>query len=311
MKKILITDSLFVFPEHERALQDAGYEIERLNKANASEEELIHAIKGKVGYILGGVEKVTDKIIDAADELKAIAFTGSDWRNFIPGHEKATKRGIAIANTPGANTYAVTEYTLTLILAMTRHLFELGRGGNRSFMTTHSLNKLTIGIIGMGHIGSQLAVILNALGVKKILYYSRTPKPKIENQTNARFVDTETLLHESDIVSLHVSKEIGRDFIDKNELAKMKDGALLVNCGFTGGVNKDALYEELKIGRLRAAQDDPMEDERFDSLPMSTWFCSNSHSAYNTFEANKKASDMATQSLINLLAANEDQYRVN
>lgn len=85
--KILITDNLFIFSEHEEQLKNTGYEIERLNKPQATEEELTEAIKGKVGYILGGIEKVTDKVIDAAEQLKVIVFTGSDWRQFIPAHQ--------------------------------------------------------------------------------------------------------------------------------------------------------------------------------------------------------------------------------
>jgi D-3-phosphoglycerate dehydrogenase len=309
--KILITDSLFIYPEHERLLTEAGYEIERLDKPEASEEELMEVIKGKVGYILGGIEKITDNVIDASDELKAIVFTGADWRNFISGSRRAIERGIAIASTPGANTYAVAEYTLTIILAMVRHLFELGRTGEEKFQTVHSLNELTIGIVGMGHIGTRMATILKELGAKKILYYSRTRKFEVEGRAGAEFVDMDTLLRESEIVTLHVSKEVGADFIAKDELAKMKDGALLVNCGFTGGVNKDALFDELKSGRIRAAQDDPMDDERFDALPISAWFNSNSHTAYNTYEANKTASDMATQSVLNLLSTGKDSYRVN
>lgn len=308
--KILVTDSLFIFPEHEKALQDAGYEVERLDKPEATEEELVVAVKGKVGYILGGVEQITDKVIEAADELKAIAFTGADWRHFVPGHTKATKNGVAISSTPGANTYAVAEFTLTLILAMTRNLFELGRTGTKKFQTVHSLNELAVGIVGMGHIGTRMAMILKSLGAKKILYYSRTRKPEVENETGAEFVEMDRLLRESDIVTLHVSKEIGTDFIGKDELSKMKDGTLLINCGFTGGVNKDALYEELKRGRIRAAQDDPIDD-RFNSLPTSIWFSSNGHTAYNTHEANKTASDMATQSLLSLLSTGNDQYKVN
>ena len=103
---ILVTDSLFVFPEHEKVLRDAGYEIERLDKAEATEDELVHSIKGKVGYILGGIEKVTEKVIDAADSLKVIAFTGSDALSFIPAHQKATEHGITITTTPGANSYS-------------------------------------------------------------------------------------------------------------------------------------------------------------------------------------------------------------
>lgn len=309
--KILITDSLFIFKEHEDAIIAAGYEIERLDKPAATEEELIAHLAGKVGYILGGIEKVTDKVIESSMDLKAIAFTGADWRNFIPGHAKATERGISIASTPGANTYAVAEFTLTLILAMTRNLFELGRTGTKTFQTTHSLNELTVGILGVGNIGMRMARSLNALGAKKVLYYSRTRKPELEHEIGIEFVDMNTLLAASDILTIHASKEIGADVISKDELAKMKDGALLINCGYTDAVNRDALYEELHAGRLRAAQDDPVEEGRFKALPFSIWFTSNGHTAYNTFEANKTASDMATQSLINLLEQGQDKYKVN
>lgn len=309
-KTILITDSLFIFPEHENVLKNAGYEIERLDKPNATEEELIKAIKSKAGYILGGIEKITDKVIDAADELKAIIFTGSDWLNFIPGHELATKKGIAIANTPGANTYAVSEYTISMILAMTRNIFELGRTGKTSFQVRPSLRELTVGIIGMGHIGSKVAGMLKGLEAGKIIYNSRQQKPEIEKQTGAIFTDLETLLKTSDIVTLHFSKQAGAGFIDENKLALMKDGALLVNCGFTGAINNEALYKELKSGRLRAVQDDPVEP-KFNDLPLSVWFSSNSHTAFNTHEANLKASDMATGSMINLLSTGNDRYKVN
>jgi lactate dehydrogenase-like 2-hydroxyacid dehydrogenase len=193
---------------------------------------------------------------------------------------------------------------------MTRNVFELGRTGDKKFQTTRSLNQLTVGIIGMGRIGSLVASHLHAVGVKEILYYSREQKPEIEKSTGAKFVSMDDLLSQSDIVSLHASKEAGTGYIGKDQLAKMKDESLLINCGFTGSVDADALYGELSIGRLRAAQDDPM-DERFNSLPFSIWFNSNSHTAFNTHEANKVASDMATISLLNLHETGEDEYKVN
>lgn len=308
--KILVTDTLFILPEHEKVIQDAGYEIERLDTPTASEELLIEHISGKAGYILGGIEKVTDGVIDAADALKVIAFTGTDFRGFIPGYQRAMSRGIAITAAPGANAFAVAEYTITLVLAMTRNIFELGRTGTKKFQTTGSLNECVVGIVGMGNIGMRVARSLSALGAKEILYYSRTQRPDAEKASGARFVSLEQLLSESDIVTLHVSKEAGEGFIGKDQLALMKDGALLVNCGFTGGVEVDSLYEELKSGRLRAAQDEP-GDERFNGLPLSACFNSNSHTAYNTFEANRTASDLATTSLLNILETGKDQYRVN
>src|SRR4051812_12441903 len=97
MANILITDSLFIGSEEEARLKEAGHTFERLDKPCATEDELVEAIKGKTGYILGGIESVTERVIESADELKAIAFTGSGYREFIPGWELATKRGVAIS----------------------------------------------------------------------------------------------------------------------------------------------------------------------------------------------------------------------
>lgn len=212
---ILITDTLFIFPEHEKLIKAAGYDIERLDTPTATEEQLIEKIKGKVGYILGGIEHVTDKVINAADALKVICFTGSDWRSFIPAHAAATKKGIAIANAPGANSYAVAEYTLALMLSMTRNLFELGRAGEKKFQTTKTLRDQVVGIIGMGKIGTRVATNLNAIGVKKILYYSRERKLEVEKKIGATFVQLNDLLASSDIISFHASKEAGSGFLGK------------------------------------------------------------------------------------------------
>lgn len=78
--KILITDTLFIFDTHLKQLELAGYEIERLSKPDATEDELCQAVKGKVGYILGGIEKITGKVIESADKLKVIVFTGSGYQ---------------------------------------------------------------------------------------------------------------------------------------------------------------------------------------------------------------------------------------
>lgn len=125
MKQILITDSLFIFPEHEQQLRDAGYKIARLDKPEATEEELVEAIRGKTGYILGGLEHVTEKVIDAADELKAIVFTGIGYKGFIPAWEYALQKGIALENVPDGPTQAVAEWSITAALTMTRGIFEL------------------------------------------------------------------------------------------------------------------------------------------------------------------------------------------
>ena len=304
-KKILVTDRLFIFDEHIKQLEAAGYEVERLDKPNASEDELRKAVKGKVGYILGGIEKVTDKVIESADQLKAIIFTGTAWKGFVLGHELATKRGIAIANAPHANAGTVAEWAFAGALAMTRNLFSLGRTGDKTFQTTHSLNELRVGIVGLGHIGSRLAELFYSAGAKEIVYWSHS-----EKQSSFKHLELNELLKQSDIVCFCVSVDAGHGWLDKEKVALLKDGALLT-CLTDDVLNEDDLLKELEGGKIRAFLDWTPKDEGYKSLPLDVFFCSNESTAYNTHAANKLASDWATQSLLNLLSNGKDQYLVN
>lgn len=307
---ILVTDTLFIFDEHIKQLEQAGFRIERLEKPDATEEEMCAAIKGKVGYILGGLEKVTPAVIEAADELKAIAFTGSDWQGFIPAYAQATEKGIVIANAPGANAYAVAEYTVALMLMMIRRVLELGSTGTSKFMTTHSIIDARVGLLGMGHIGETVARMLVGLGVTDIVYWSRQAKPELQDELGIKFVPLEELVSTSDIISPHIPSSAG-EVLSKDLLRTVKDGTVLINTGSKETYNNDGLYDLLVDQKARAAFDDPINEARFDKLTADVWFYSNTTTAYNTHEAAKTASDMATQSIINLLATGQDDYRVN
>ncbi|MBI4268670.1 hypothetical protein HY627_02475 [Candidatus Uhrbacteria bacterium] len=304
--KILITDSLFIFPEHEQRIRDAGYEVERLNKVEATEEELVAAITGKVGYILGGIEKVTQKVIDTGDELKAIVFTGIGYKEFIPAWEYAKSKGIAIANTPDTPTHAVAEWALAVTLAMNRGIFELGPTGDKKFLTTKGLEGQRVGIIGLGRIGKHIAEILSLFRPACISYWSRHSR----SEEGVTYQELDTLLAQSDIVFLCVSKDAGNNFIGAKELARMKQGALLVMFGHEGLVDEEALLKELQNRRIRGASDSIGKDEAFKKLPLSHWFRFNASNAFNTETELKLTSDTATDSLLNLLANGEDKNRV-
>ncbi len=309
--KILITDSLFIFKEHEKMLTDAGYEIERLDTPTASEDQLIEAIKGKVGYIIGGIEKTTNKIVDAADALKAMVFTGIGYKEYILNWEYVTKKGIAIANTPDAPTFAVSEWALAATLAMQRNLFDLGPSGTKKFFTTKGIEGQNIGIIGLGRIGSQITKMLQPFRPGKIQYYSRHRHEEREKELGISYATLENLLKESDIVYLCVSKDAPDNLLGAKEFALMKDGSLLVTFVNAVITDENALLKELKSGRLRAASDHPLTDPSSKELPISTWYCSNTSTAFNTFNELKTTSDAATKSLINLLKTGKDEYKVN
>jgi glyoxylate reductase len=311
MRKILITDSLFIFREHEKLLADAGFAFERLDKASPTEDELISALGGKEGYILGGIEKLTDKVIDGADSLKAIVFTGIGYKDFIPNYEYVTQKGIAIANTPDGPTYAVAEWALAMALAMNRNIFDLGRLGEKNFMTSKGIEGQRVGIIGLGRIGSQIVRMIRNFRPAGISYYSKHRHEDVEEELDISYLEFKKLLSESDIIFLCVSKEAGDNFIGKSELAVMKEGALLISCMSPGIVDDEALLSELKTGRIRAASDHPMKDESSKNLPLGVWYCFNASNAFNTFNELKITSDMATRSIINLLTTGQDKNKVN
>lgn len=311
---ILITDTLFIANKHERLLKNMGFSIERIDSPQLSEEELCEAIKGKVGYILGGIEIVTSKVIEAADKLKAIAFTGAGYTEFIPAYKQATKKGILISNTPGGNADAVAEFSIMLMLMMIRQINDLGRCGQKSFQTTPSLKDKTIGLIGLGRIGLLVAHYLKALGVKNILYFSNHRKFHLENGLGISFVQKDDLLSRSDIISLHISKEAGDEFISNADLRLMQKETILINTSFPDIVDLKTLYELLEENKIRVAFDKKPEiDSSYDFSKFSpnNCFYSNSQTAFNTIKAIETVSEMATRSIINLLTVKNDTFCVN
>lgn len=306
--KVLVTDTLFITDDHVKQIETAGYEVQRLEKTAATEDELIDALKGKVGYILGGIEKVTDKVIEAAKDLKVIAFTGADWQALITGWEKAKEKGIKISNAPGANSPAVAEFALTMTLAMQRNLLELGRTGEVGFQTSETLQNAQVGVIGAGHIGSKIIKMLSAFSPTKVRYYARNKHPEVEAD-GAEYADLKTLLTSSDVIIVAAPGSAGTIF-DKTAIDSLKDNALLVTISPRNHIDFDALLERLQKGTLRAAIDWPAPNDEYKKLPLHTWFGTNNHTAYNTKEVIQICSDMGTQSLLNLLDKGEDQYQV-
>jgi D-3-phosphoglycerate dehydrogenase len=309
-KRILITDTLFIFDSHVKQLADAGFEVERLEKLKASEAELIAAIKGVHGYILGGIENVTAPVIEAADVLEAICFTGSGYSEFIPAHEEATRKGIAIAAAKGANAVDVAEFAIGLIFEMVRN-FPLLRTRNQakgnSFYTARRLHGLTVGVIGYGKIGSEVVRLARALGMN-VLVYSRTKPDNLP--AGVHYADISTLLAKSDVVTLHVNKLHGSNVLGIAQLNLMKKGAILVNAAFPEAVDNKALLAKIKAKEIRATFDAaPHED--FNECEIGYYNFSNAPTAFNTQEALSDTSDRSTKSIINLLTKADDSDVVN
>lgn len=303
--KILVTDSLFIFDEHVKRMEAAGFEVERLDKTFATKEEMIAALKDKQGYICGGLEKVDAGVIKTAKSLKVVSVLASGYTEFLPCYKEATEQGIAIASCPGANQQSVAEYALLLTMALLRNFKSITTPGGSTFYTGQELPSLTLGIIGFGHIGQTFAKLAMALGMK-VIAHSRHQ----ETIPGVELVDLSTLLKNSDVVSLHVNKIHGMGVLGKRELDLMKPGAILVNCCFMEAVDAEPLRMALLAGKLKLGTDDKVTFKTSD-LPMDVLISSNEGTAFNTKETLQRMSDRATNSMINLLKTGDDTDLVN
>lgn len=303
--KILVTDTMLIFDEHVKKIEAAGYEVVRLEKPDATEAELCKAIKGKVGYILGGVEYATDKVFDAADQLRAIVFTGTGYKGHIPGWQRALGKGVSIGTTPYANVYEVSEWALAVTLAMQRDLFDLGPQGSARFHTVTSLPDLKVGVVGFGHIGKQYADMISAIGAKEVVYWNRSHK-----ESKYKSVEKNELFSTCDIIFVALGDDAGADFINGSELELIKKGALIVSIAHHGIVNEDDLYKAVSSGKIRAALDIVQDQTKFNELSSRDWYASRASSAFNSVGFMQRCSDMATDTLINLLETGEDVNKV-
>ena len=206
--------------------------------------------------LLHVLERVTGAVIEQAPHLKLIQKLGVGVDTIDLAAARA--RGIAVCNMPGANSRAVAELTLLLMLATLRRLSDLdrqtraGQGWGLEAGVLDSLGELggrTVGLIGFGAVGKCLTPMLHGVGAT-VLYASRHEAP----DSAATFVSLSDLLAAADVVSLHVPLTSGTaGMIDSRAIGQMKAGAILVNTARGGLVDYGALHRALAAGRLRGA----------------------------------------------------------
>lgn len=214
--------------------------------------------------LLHVLERVTPAIIERAPSLKLIHKLGVGVDTI--DLDAARARGVAVCNMPGANTRAVAELTLLLMLATLRQLSALdtqtraGRGWALDPALLDQLGELggrTVGLVGFGAVGKCLTPMLEGIGAT-VIYSSR----RAAADTSARFVPLDVLLSAADVVSLHVPLNAETaGMIDHRAIQTMKQGAVLVNTARGGLVDYGALHRALTTGRLRGAGLDVFDAE--------------------------------------------------
>jgi len=262
--KILVTPTSFakynrsLAEELENAVKGVVY---NTSGKPLSEEELIPLICDVDGYI-AGLDEINANVICAAKELKIIARygTGVDKVDL----KAAKEHGIYVTNTPGANSVSVAELTIGLAIAAARNILE----GNNSTkkggwprLSGITLADKTFGIIGLGSIGKEVAKRLKAFN-SNIIAYDILYDEAFLKEYNIEPVSLDELFSRSDFISLHIPVSADTmDFINRDNLSKVKKGAVLINTARGELIDEDALYENLISKHLRCAAIDTFKSE--------------------------------------------------
>ena len=230
-------------------------------------DELLEGVRGRDAVLCLLTDRIDAEVLDAAAGCRIFANYAVGYNNIDVA--AATARGIAVTNTPGVLTDATADLTWTLLMSAARRIVEgdqytrAGKfdGWSPMLFLGGDISGRTLGILGAGRIGT--AVALRSRGFRmRVLYVDKAQNEALEQAVGAERVDLETLLRESDFVSVHVSlDESTRHLIGARELGLMKPTAYLVNTSRGPVIDEAALVEALRTGEIAGAGLDVFEDE--------------------------------------------------
>lgn len=234
-------------------------------KLNMSREELLNEIEKYDALIIRSSVKVDKELFSYAKKLKIVGRAGNGIDNIDV--DEATKQGIVVANTPESNTISACELAIGLILAQARNIsyadnfLKSGKWDRKRFMGVEIYNK-TLGIIGLGKIGSLVAERMSSFGMKIIAYDPYISDERFERYGAEKKGTLDELLAEADFITIHTPKtEETKNMIGKEEIKKMKDGVRIINAARGGIINEKDLLEGLKSGKVASAGLDVHEEE--------------------------------------------------
>jgi D-3-phosphoglycerate dehydrogenase/(S)-sulfolactate dehydrogenase len=287
-------------------IRDAGHEV--VEMIGVQGDDLVRALDGADGLLVRSATKVTGEVLRAATTLRVVVRAGTGLDNVDT--VAARQKGIAVHNTPNANSISVAELVFGMLLAFERHLVdaagELRQGRwEKSKFSGHEIAGRRLGLVGFGRIGREVAVRARAFAME-VWACDPVIQTWPAEFSWVRRVSIEELLVGCDVVSLHVPLAEGtRGMIGTDQLARMHPGAVLINCARGGVVDEEALRAALESGRLRGAILDAFAvepapaDHPLLKLPN---VLAAPHLGASTAEAQKRAGDDAATVMIEALA---------
>lgn len=233
-------------------------------KTGLKEQELKGIIKDYDGIIVRSGTNLTSTIIDAGNKLKVIGRAGVGVDNVDV--DCATKHGIVVMNAPGGNTISTAEHTMSLILALSRNISQANQSLRRNewdrkkFMGVE-LYKRTLGIVGLGKIGSEVAKRALAFGME-VIAYDPFLSLEMAKKLEVKLVELKELLKRADYISVHTPlTDETHHIISDDEFKLMKDGVRIINCARGGIIDEGALLSAIKSGKCAGAALDVFEKE--------------------------------------------------
>jgi D-3-phosphoglycerate dehydrogenase len=240
----------------------SGIEVEE--RAGMSPEQLLQEIPGYEALVVRSATKVTGQVIAAGAKLKAIGRAGAGVDNIDV--QAATEKGILVMNTPGGNANAVAELAVGLMFALARKIPAMAAGmkaerWEKKGYKGGELAGKTLGVLGIGQVGTRVAEKAAALGMKVLACDPLVP-PETAHERGAEPCELERLLGRCDYISLHLPKnEKTAGLINADAFSRMKKGVFLINCARGGIVVEADLLQALEQGQVAGAGIDVYENE--------------------------------------------------
>jgi D-3-phosphoglycerate dehydrogenase len=300
---------------HHELLESTGIEIVR-ERGPLGEAKMLELV-GDFDAILCGDDQITRAVLEkAAPRLKILSKYGIGVDKIDVA--TATEMGIPLAFCPGVNHTTVAEHTFALLLALNRHLVEevnFTRAGNWKRLTGHEIMGKTIGIVGLGRIGKEVATRAKAFGMNVIGYDVYWDEAFTAAHGITRAASVAEVFEKSDVISLHTNlTDETREMVRAETIATMKDGVIILNCSRGEVVNNEDLAAALESGKVGGYGGDVLDEEppRPDH-PLLT--AKNSiitpHIGSRTYESVQRQAMMAAQNLLHLLRGEKPLAQVN
>jgi D-3-phosphoglycerate dehydrogenase len=283
-----------------------SYEKAEITSEHYDQDVLVQKIAGYDAIVVRSATKVTKEVIEAGTDLKVIARAGTGLDNV--DLNAAKKAGITVVNTPGANSVSVAELTIGLMLGLFRHI---PRGTNglkeglweKKKLKGSELFKKTVGIVGFGTIGKQVAERLLAFGCEILAY----DVVKDAGGLDVEFVGLEELYQKSDIITIHTPLlDATKGLINGKAFEQMKKGVFIIDAARGGILDEQALFDNIENGKVAGAALDvfdvepPTDELRKKLIAFDNVVCT-PHIGASTYEAQERVGEQIVENLIKAL----------